>query len=287
MQHSEHVREWANVYRGLGLNPLPASMARKVPMFKTYRNERDNGCPASAWQYKKSDDLGIQLATGCRWKLLVIDIDGDEAKDVWRSWTQFQDSPDTWTARSGSGKSEHFYYSIPDHVHAIRSRSSMSALWLGKTKHSMIESIADRGLIVAPPSRHVSTGRPYSWSCGPAELARPALVPGWLLNLVMEPPPRRYWPRQSARDHWMIGQLVDPVGIARSWGLRVVSPQPNHAGWYSCRSIYREDRNPSASFHQRGIYWESGVRLWLPDLGVELGQFLTREDALRWLAANK
>lgn len=287
MEHCKFVRQWADLYRGLGLNPLPASMRRKAPMMQTYRHERDNGCPSSEWAGKWGDDLGIQLATGCRWRLLAIDIDGPEAKQVWRSWSELQDAPDTWMAESGSGKSEHVYYRIPDGIHSIRSRSSLSALWLGGGKHSMIESIADRGLIVAPPSLHQATGRPYRWRVGPWELSRPAIAPPWVLNLAMGPPPRKYWPRTTRQERCTLNQVCDPVGIAMSWGLRVVAREPNHAGWYRCRSIYREDRNPSAMFHHRGIYWESGVRLWLPDLGVELGQFLTREDCIKWLAKDK
>ena len=275
------AREWAKRYFDIGLNPLPSRLDMKRPAMTTYAQERDNGCPWLEWS-RRSSPVNVQLATGSRWGFVVLEVDGDEAQEILATWTLFDPLPATWECASGSGRSIHYYFaaSLP-----IASRISQGALWLGNEPHVGIELLGDSALAMVPPSIHPKTGQPYTWTRSPWD-TKLAPMPAWLKGMLVEPVQEAAALRAPARPSLgplrpfyrcedVRAALGDPVDLLRSWGVQIVSKQPNAAGWLQARSIFRQDRHPSAMVSAKtGDYWESDMgrnSMNLFKLGVVLG----------------
>lgn len=285
----ELARNWASFYRLRGFNPLPSRMDAKRPFVRF----------AQWWSEPAPDDLfdrhpttNVQLMTGRRWRLLVIDLDGPEA----REWFQHNHPPvpRTWVTHSG-GDGQHLWFRLPDR---FPRELAKAVLWKGEGKHAAVERLCDRSLIMVPPSIHPGTGKRYRFldrNHSPVRLGLPALCPAWILGLrpiekerpVYTPPPRparlvTSGPSGRFRAQDVVDAIPDKLDLAASWGLRIVSRRPNSAGWCSCHAVGREDRNPSASISvETGRYWEPGEHsIGLFDLAVRLGIYADWRDAV-------
>lgn len=287
-----HAREWAGIYRGLGYNVLPsdprphAEGGRKKPLCRF----------AGWWESPAPDDLfdrfpttNIQLMTGRRWNLCVLDLDGAEAvRHVAEVWPKL---PRTWTSyHTGGGRSSrHLWFRLPDGLPEKRK----TLLWGvregdGWKPHTAVELLCDRCLVMAPPSVHPVTRNSYGFERGlsPRDMVRPAVLPAWVWQIPsaeVERPqyvtpiqaPSKRPPRWtfSVDSRHLTGLITDKVALAVGWGLRLGRGGSN--GWLYCHAVGREDRNPSAQFHaESGLYWEPGRRpIGLFTLGVELGVY--------------
>jgi hypothetical protein len=107
-------------------------------------------------------NANIGIATGRRSGLLVVDVDGTA------------DYPLPPTARVVTAKGQHIYLRHPGYPVGNRIRLLPD-----------LDIRADKAVIVAPPSRHVSGVR-YRWQ----SFVDPAPAPAWLLA-HLQPPPRR------------------------------------------------------------------------------------------------
>jgi hypothetical protein len=272
--------EWADRYRAASFNPLPSKDCggRLHPPFR-YGHARDNGLsPASfARLADRLDCRAVQVPTGSKWGLLVIDLDGPMAVDVWRAWSLHRDNPPTWAVQHDPAGGMHLWYSVARDA-ALPFKTPL--WWLGETAetsgHNCIEALGDGNLIVAPPSVSPKSGLPYRFlpGRGPDDIAAPAPLPGWVAAAIAKhasapapveapgrmpvvasgsgaPVPRLHLDWSEVRDH-----IPDKVGLLRSWGVRVVATKPGGKGWYAARSIFREDRRPSAAVNELGDYWE-------------------------------
>jgi hypothetical protein len=281
-----NAAHWARWYADFGFNPLPACTHRSCPAMTSYTKERDEGFPpellARWWT------PCVQICTGLRWNLVVIDLDGVVADDLWSGWAWARGCPPTWTVLTpGGGK--HLWFRPSGKV----ARLAKSILWsCPETRHEAIELLADGGLAMAPPSyREYPDGsrRRYVWAdgLGPHEIAQPAPLPGWVLDLVPRPappPPPELRPLvrgsrllRGARldSRAVLDAIANKAALARAWGLRIVSAVPNVKGWLRCRAIGREDRHPSAGFHAFTGYYNEPFRLRysLFELGSVLGPY--------------
>ncbi len=280
-------------YAGLGLNVLPSEMDRKKPRVK-FSHLWESAAPE--FPPDRWETTNLQVMTGRRWGLVVVDLDGPEAMAVWDAWVGERGLPRTWESSRDPSKGRHVWLSVSPGP-AIPSRF----LWLGEGKHSAVEILADRKLVVAPPSRHVKTGQEYAFLPGrkPSPyLSRPSPCPPWVLALPDVSPPSVVPARPeltvnpvqsnptgvSAEE--VRSSISNPVDVLRGWGVRVCPGNPSPTGWLDCRSIYREDRNPSARVSARGSYWEPGMPkpLSLFDVGVELGLFASWKECKDHLA---
>jgi hypothetical protein len=313
----ERAQRCARFWRRLGYNPLPSRATIKGPALATYADYWDTPVPDAvldAW-----GTANLQLMTGVRWKLCVVDCDGDEAHHTWRRIRNrhgAEGPTPTWVARTGGG-GWHYYFALPAWLDECPTRRlwGLWDTWGGPrhegdwVKHKEVRLLGDRALVIAPPSVHVETGRAYEFmkGHGPGDYRRPALAPAWLLQMAGvvappkadEPPPLAIPTRPArppvrpagasyGRDD-VLAAIADKAALARSWGLRIASRQPNPKGWYSCHAIDREDARPSASFHSvTGVYMElrEHVSLAFFDLAAALGAYPTWRDAVDDLGAR-
>lgn len=273
------AREWAAFYRARGLNPLPSREDAKRPLvrFAQWWDE-----PAPADLFDRHPTHSIQVMTGRRWRLLVIDLDGPEAPARFAAMGRV---PRTWETHSG-GDGVHLWFTLPE---GLARPLPKAFLWRGEDKHSAIERLCDRSLIMAPPSVHPGTGQRYRFRAGrsPKDLPMPAPCPAWVLDArpIEQPKPARTVRKFRTVDFSTLG---DKAALASQWGLKIAGPA-RESGWVPCHAIGREDANPSAAIHQESGYYldsGSGLRLRLPELAVELGRYPTVADAIRDLQSQ-
>ncbi len=295
-----NAARWAKFYVQHGYNCLPACANRSRPAMKTYTQERDEGIPESflaRWWTPC-----VQVCTGVRWNLCVIDVDGPNAEDFMDSRCLVDDLPCTWTVSTPSG-GYHLWFSLPRDIVAL----PKVVLWEESgVRHSAIELLGDRCLAMAPPSireypgGHVGV---YHWDGGrsPHDLARPAELPAWVLEwaaracIASRPPAPRPGPvlkrlRRTPGGRFdprtVMASIPDPVAVVEAWGLRIASHTPNARGWLRCHALDREDRRPSASFHPISGYYSEPfrVRYSLFELGALIGPYLDWRHCLSDLA---
>jgi hypothetical protein len=283
--------KWAGLYRERGYNPLPSRPDAKRPFVK-YADAWEAPEPLSAAEFDRWGATSLQLMCGRRWRLLVIDLDGPEARE---RWAKLGRTPATWVTHSG-GNGHHVWFSIesgPDLPKAF--------LWKGDGNHSAIERLCDRSLVMAPPSIHPKTGERYRFADkwhSPAKLPMPAPVPAWVLRLEPittrpEAPPVFVGsvPRPTARAKAggprfhradVLAAIPDKAALAASWGLRLAG-RPTPKGWVPCHAVGREDTRASAAIHREsGTYVDRGtdLRLSLFDLAAQLGVYADGRDAI-------
>ena len=119
----------------------------------------------SAWP-----DSNVAVATGAESGIVVIDIDSDEAAAYVRS----KGLPLSLEQRTGSGGT-HIILQRPETDERLQSTTRVASV-------PGLDSRADGGYIIAPPSRHVSGGF-YEWEKG----VDPAPCPGWWADLILAP----------------------------------------------------------------------------------------------------
>jgi len=84
-----------------------------------------------------------------------------------------------------------------------------------------------------------------------------------------------------------IVSALDVVAEYKALGVDVVGSEPGPTGWIACRSVGREDRDPSAAINvQTGRYKDhgSGVNQSLWDFAAEHGNFTDWREARKWYA---
>lgn len=304
----------AQFYRRLGFNPLPSRCDDKRPVI----------CYAGLWETPLPPDLfesaarrhfgeyggiNIQLMTGLRWGLVVVDLDGAEAAEVWPAFGRHDP---TWEVANG-GPGRHLWFTPPPGLDACPSRSRLwgipdgvdahgRATW---QKHKAVELLADRKLAIAPPSTHPGHGREYRFLPGrsPREIALPAPLPGWVLDLpnldAPPPPPPRparvpLAPAPAPAGTYDARAVYDAIGdkraLAESWGVRVTG-RPGGRGALRAHAIGRDDRRPSGLFNpETGRYWDPWVNggrgVGLFDLALRLGIYESFSDCVNDLGAR-
>jgi Bifunctional DNA primase/polymerase, N-terminal len=288
------AREWAMFYRSRGFQPLPSRPNKKQPMC----------CYGDYWESSAPDDLfdefettNIQVICGRHWRLLVIDLDGEAAREQWLTMGK---TPTTWTTRSGDG-GWHLWFMLPENY---PDKLRKAFLWKGEEKHQAIERLCDHSLIMAPPSIHPKTGERYKFvsdARSPKRLPMPANCPAWILSLKpLEAPKPEFIlppsaPKRIAIDmqrrfdrQEVIEAITDKVSVARSWGLKTTG-RPSKRGWQPCHAIGRKDERASAAMHiESGQYVDmgSGVRMSIFDVGVALGIYADWHEALTDLGST-
>jgi putative DNA primase/helicase len=173
-------QEWRDK-NGKGPCPTPG----KHPRFRNWQ-ERATCDPTAIeemWWNHKGSNVGI--ATGAASGVFVLDVDPKNGGEdsIEGLVARHRRIPDTLQAVTGSG-GKHFYFAHPG-----------TPVKNGVALLPGLDIRGDGGLVVAPPSVHVS-GRRYEWD-GLAEFAdMPVLpAPAWLLELMNGKPDNGKKPR--------------------------------------------------------------------------------------------
>lgn len=275
----------AEFFRARGFDVLPSDPAKKKPLCRF----------AEFWDAPAPTDLldrfptsNLQIICGRRPRLLIIDLDGPEARGWWAR--QAGRKPRTWTTHSG-GDGLHLWYRLPaDYARPL----PKAFLWKGDGEHSAVERLCDKSLVMAPPSIHPKTGRRYKFTSdgGPDRIPMPADCPRWVLELpplktevvpVLPVRPREKLTAGSGRYRAsdVVEAIPDVIALTASWGVRF--GRDTGRDWVECHAIGREDRHPSAAVNRRtGSYVDKGsdVKLGLFDLAATLGVASDWRDAV-------
>jgi hypothetical protein len=324
MQH-EYARALsaARFFRKIGLVPLPSRMDRKQPTFSEFKQFRSEPVPKVVYSEDEWKTTNLQIMTGAQTggatKVVVIDLDGEMAPEAWKRICKAHDHKPQgiWIAETGSG-GKHLYYRLPPELERCQTR----LLWGlydplggpkgegGWMKHMAIQLLGDGVLAVAPPSRHVSTGKEYRWigKWSPAVFPLPAEAPRWLIDMPGlslpikktvahgesvrrdNPVPRRMHPDGKGPDRDAVIAAIPPtekLRLAQEWGLRLARNSDGRGGWVECHAIGRDDKTPSAGFDPKtGVYHDFGsaTKLSFFDLAVSLGAYRSWLDALNSIA---
>jgi len=172
----DKATDFAQIYSARGWHVLP--LRGKIPIVA--HGVKAATCDLDQimtwWTVEPNADIGI--ATGRQSGLVVLDVDprhgGDES--LLELEAIHGKLPPTLEVLTGGG-GRHLYFKYPAGVQHVK----CSAGQLGPG----LDIRADGGYIVAPPSIHPDTGRPYEWEASSDPMKdEPAEMPDWLLNLL-------------------------------------------------------------------------------------------------------
>ena len=170
------VVDYAQIYAARGWHVLP--LRGKIPIVA--HGVKAASCDLTQietwWTVEPAGNVGV--ACGRVSGLVVLDIDprhgGDETLlDLQAIHGKL---PPTLEVLTGGG-GRHLYFKYPAGVQYVK----CSAGQLGPG----LDVRADGGYVVAPPSIHPDTGKPYEWEASSDPMTDdPAELPDWLLNLL-------------------------------------------------------------------------------------------------------
>src|SRR4051812_14468511 len=103
------ARRAAEWFRKQGYNPLPSDPSHRHPLY-SYARLRDEGVPAERFGRWRFSQGFLQVATGARWGLAVVDLDGPTAQLVWDGQSRYRGGPPTWEVSTPSG-GRHLWFS--------------------------------------------------------------------------------------------------------------------------------------------------------------------------------
>ncbi len=218
-----------------GFRVFPLAVRGKKPLIP--KRAGGNGCldatndpeMIQAW-WRGSPHANVGVATGDG--LLVVDVDGEEAAFAFTDLINESGMP--WPIRTPTvltgkgGLRMHYYLATPSGV--------VLANTAGKVCKG-VDTRADGGYGVAPPSIHPDSGQPYNWVVSPAEEPL-AAAPEWLIELLLrdaDEPLGAHAPFKAARATAPLGARILGEECAR------ISTAPegerNHTAFARCAAI--------------------------------------------------
>ncbi len=168
----------AYAYASLGISVIPLVGKRAAIRWSPFRHHVARTNEIQTWQSRRQlQNVGI--VCGRVSKLVVVDLDGLQAVAAFEK--QFPDLLDTFTVLTGSGKGKHLYYAPA----IIPATTRATGLDMGN-----VELRSDGCYVVAPPSIHPETFRPYILERALPVKAVPDLesVVQWIRSLTPKPP---------------------------------------------------------------------------------------------------
>ena len=189
-----------------------------------------------AW-WERWPDANVGVVTGWVSAVVVVDIDPRNGGDTHLAALEadHQRLPETVAGVTGGG-GRHLYFAHPRHLVPCRPLAAG------------IDLKAERGLVVAPPSRHASGGT-YRWVAGhePDRLMLAAL-PSWLDRLSgTVDRPHKAGPRMT------IARTIDErAAFSALWSELGIDLQPEE---FMTRCPFHDDHRPSLHVDPHGCRW--------------------------------
>ena len=158
-------------YRDRGFSVVP--VRGKVPAveWKEFQARRVSENELSKWFGEQiSEKLNVGIVTGVISDLVVVDADSEDAIRVWEAMRQ----PTPLAVETGGG-GMHFYYRHPGRGTLVKNQTGCCG--------ERLDVRGDGGLVVAPPSIHPRTDRPYRWITSIERISLddvPRYNPDWL-----------------------------------------------------------------------------------------------------------
>ena len=172
-------------YAGRGLRVLPIKPGMKRPAMTAWQDAAttDPGTIRLWWTGLYADH-GVGIATGTDSGIFVLDVDITDGKHGDETLRGLADTygplPDTVSVITGSGGAHH-YYRMPAGTE-IRNDA-------GRKLGPGLDIRGEGGQVVAPPTIHPITARPYEWEHGAGLDEIPiADAPGWLIAMLTAEP---------------------------------------------------------------------------------------------------
>jgi len=155
--------------RGWSAIPIERGSKKAVVSWKAYQEVRPPEELLRSWFEHQFVGAGVGIVTGRISGLVVVDIDQPEAAEI--DIMENGGLPDTPTVLTAKGI--HYYFRHPG-------QPLNGKLPWGDLK-------GDGGYVLAPPTIHPETKRPYSWRVTPKDCPL-AELPTWMLRLVAAAP---------------------------------------------------------------------------------------------------
>ena len=161
---SNELLDAALYYASIGWRVIPLVPRDKNPWIDDWGNKAttDEATIRKWWNYRPQSNIGILTGHG----LCVLDVDDKPEKhngllgsDFLREWElEHGEISETVCAQSGTG-GQHYYFDVGDKYIAGC-----------ESEKIFIDIRCDGNLIVAPPSIHPDTGKPYVWEISPEDM---------------------------------------------------------------------------------------------------------------------
>lgn len=220
----KHTFHYASEYRDRGYSVVP--LRGKVPAiaWAEYQHRRASLSMISTWFGERSkQQFNVGIVTGRVSSLIVVDLDDHDAETMW-----LREKPASpLMVRTGSG-GLHVYYRQPQD--AVRNRVRV----LGHK----IDIRGEGGLVVAPPSLHSKSHRPYFWlfEGDYSEEKVPVYDPSW----IEEPAPNAI----SGTSHRAATRFEEPASRYRVASyiskIRAISGQGGHNSTFRATCFLRD-----------------------------------------------
>ena len=158
----------------------------KHPLHNDWQEEATSDSKVTERWFSRRPTPNIGIATGTPSGFFVLDVDGDEgAAEVARQEGRHGPLPRTVESITGGG-GRHLFFQLPDFEVGNHTRFLPG-----------LDIRGNGGLIVAPPSNHLSGSR-YAWRVAPGKVPI-APAPAWLLEELRK---RIKVPRSSRTAEW-------------------------------------------------------------------------------------
>ena len=181
-------------------------------------------------------DANVGVVTGEVSGVVVLDVDprngGEDTLEVLED--RWGSLPVTVVDRTGGGGWHYWFRSAGERIPSVE---------LGPG----LELKGEGGMVVAPPSRHVS-GHRYRWLADPASF-HPAPVPNWLTTLAHGEPDR---PSTRSADESPERTTREQVAFEEAWARAGIELQSGDC-YYHCP--FHDDRHPSLHIDATGCRW--------------------------------
>jgi hypothetical protein len=244
------IVEAAKSYAALGMSVIPLKGKRPaLTSWTQYQQNRATPSEIETWHRQGIlQNIGIVCGT-VSGNLVVLDLDGAAGYPAFAA--SFPHLAETYAVATGGGVGKHVYFRVEQMLPSVKAMN---------TPIGNLELCGEGRQVVAPPSVHPTTGKPYrvEKACDILQVSDLAELVRWIeafkpreAQTTWKPPSRTSFPTGDAT---LNPRLLDAIAhelVRRDF--------KQHGDWLHGRCIHPErhkngDRNPSFGFNLRSGY---------------------------------